>query len=363
MPATLLLLVAGVRADDVGSLSGRVLGPDGAGVGSIPLSIISSDSKKSTMSESAADGTYVVTGLLAGLYIVQASGNDQNFLARKRVRIEGGLETRNVDLRSGGLVLTGLATDSSGHGVEGAFVTVHKTDFDAGEFLPTASARTAHTDAQGRYRIDGLLPGRYAMTIAGPARGILDFTNVVVEADATQDVVFEDACHISGHVVGPGGESAADAQIQVYRVAPAPMIRCFAMSDDEGRFLVEHLGPGRYEVIAMGSGYEPAVKTGVEAVAGATNDVGDLELRKGGGTLTGRVTYGPLPLPVVITMKSATTSLEYMTQADEQGEYTIENIPAGTYAINFSDPTSEPLPVSIQEGEKTVLDFSYYSAN
>ena len=355
------LLVAAARAEEAGMISGRVLGPDGAGVVGVPVSVINTESKLSTLSESGEAGAYAVTGLVAGSYIVQASGDDQNYLARKNIRVEAGGETGDVDLKSGGLVLSGRAAQRSGVWVEGAFITATKTDFGEGEFLPTASLRTANSDPEGNYRVAGLLPGRYSVTVAGPGLGILLLTNFLIEADTKHDFVFEDTCVVSGRVVGPDGEGVKDAQMQAFRVEPSPMIRCFALTGDEGRFAVQRLGPGRYEVIAMGAGYQAAVKTGIEAVAGASNDIGDMAITAGGGTVTGHVMYGPLPLPAIIVLRSATSSLEYMTQADEHGEYKFEMVPAGNYLINFSDPTGDPAPVTVVDGGKTVHDYSYYS--
>lgn len=357
----LLLPIRDLWAEELGAISGRVLGPGGDGVALVQVSVISMESKKSAMGQSAVDGTYIVTGLMPGSYVVQASGDDPNYLARTRVRAEAGRETRDIDLKGGGLVLTGTATAGGERAVEGAFVTVTKTDFGNGEFLPTASARTAHTGADGRYRIEHLLPGNYTITVAGPGLGIRLFTNVTIEADAQQDVIFENVCFIAGRVVGPDGEPFKDAQLQAIRVEPSPVIRCFGTSDEDGLFRVENLGPGRYEVIAMGPGYQALVKTGVEIAAGATNQVGDLALTTGGGTVTGHVMYGPLPLPAIVVLKSDTSSLEYMTQASEKGVYEFSMVPPGAYHIDFSDPTAKPVPVTVAEGEKVIVDGSYYA--
>jgi len=338
-----------------------VLGPDGAGVAGVPVSVINTESKLSTLGESGAEGLYAITGLVAGAYIVQASGDDQNYLARKKVRVDAEGAASSVDLKAGGLVLSGRAAQRNGAWVEGAFITVTKTDFAEGEFLPTASVRTANTDPAGNYRVVGLLPGRYSVTVAGPGLGILVLTNLLIEADAQRDFVFEDSCVVSGRVIGPDGEPVKDAQMQVFRVDPSPMIRCFGLTDEDGRFAVGRLGPGRCEVIAIGTGYQASLMKGVDVVAGATNDVGDMALRLGGGTITGHVTYGPLPLPAIIILKSTTSALEYMTQADEKGVYKFEMVPEGDYHIDFSDPTRGPALVTVKEGGITVFDCSYYS--
>ncbi len=359
--AILLLLASTLQAEEAGSISGRVLGPDGAGVGLVPVSVISAESKESSQGQSAVDGTYVVTGLQAGSYIVQATGDDQNYLARKKVKVDAGSETKDVDLASGGLVLAGKATDAGGGPVEGAFVTATKTDFREGEFLPTASARTAHTDAQGQFRMEGLLPGSYTIVMAGPGLGIRMLTNFVIDADAQCDVVFENSCFIAGRVLDANGGPLKDAQLQVFRVHPSPMIRCFGMTGDDGLFRIGNLGPGQYEVIAMGPGVKASVTSGVDVASGATHDLGDLALTTGGGTITGHVTYGPLPLPTMVILRSTTSLLEFMTRADEQGVYTFEMIPEGDYHIDFSDPTGKPAPVTVRDGDTVVLDYSYYS--
>jgi hypothetical protein len=114
-------------------------------------------------------------------------------------------------------------------------------------------------------------------------------------------------------------------------------------------------------VVAMGDGHVAAMTSGVDVLAGATNKVDELKLSNGGGSIKGRVTYGPNPLPVVITLRVANSPVELMTSADTEGKYVFDHLPDGDYFIDFSDPTGEPKPVTIQDGSNVAIDFSYYT--
>ncbi len=72
--------------------------------------------------------------------------------------------------------IVGSVTDPSGAAVLGATVTVTNTDLGAFK-------RTTKTDSAGSYRIDGLLPGNYQVSIQ--ASGMQEFVEVGVAVKAS----------------------------------------------------------------------------------------------------------------------------------------------------------------------------------
>jgi hypothetical protein len=132
------------------------------------------------------------------------------------------------------------------------------------------------------------------------------------------------------------------------------------MTDEDGVFTVLGVGSGLYDVFAQGTEVQPAVARGVAVEVDGENKAGDLTLRGGGGKITGLVTYGGQPLPVVVVARAASSQLELMTRADERGEYVFDHVPAGDYAISFSDPTATDVMVTVTDDAIATLDHSYY---
>lgn len=64
---------------------------------------------------------------------------------------------------------------------------------------------------------------------------------------------------ISGQVVSPEGEPAANAQVTAALQTGGPTVRAdrFGMTDDEGRFVIDHLAFGKYAMVAekLSDGY------------------------------------------------------------------------------------------------------------
>jgi hypothetical protein len=107
----------------------------------------------------------------------------------------------------------------------------------------TAEPVLAMTDADGRFSLDGLAPGRQTMKVT--ARGWAPVQQVVdVRAGATVDIALalDAGVTLEGEVVDASGDPVGDARIQAFlgndRVAVG------ARSAPDGRFTLEALPPG-----------------------------------------------------------------------------------------------------------------------
>jgi hypothetical protein len=351
--------VAGLA--QAGGIEGRLIAPDGKpGPAGASISLIHAKTKQHVAVQSGEGGVYRADGLAAGAWFVQVENPDHRYYGRKNIQVAEEGVTSDVDLRAGSLFLQGAARDGAGAPLAGAFVTARHLDPAPDEFLPQSASISGTAGDDGVFGLPELRPGRYSMNIAGPGRGMVALTNFEFMASAPVTVVFPDACRITGRVVDEKGEPVADAGIQAIRVTPTPLLRAYALTGDDGTYTVLNVGEGVYELIAVGTDVQPAVLRNVAVELDGENTAGDLALKGGGGKLTGIVTYGDQPLPVVVIARSAGSQLELLSRADAKGEYVLEHVPPGDYAVSFSDPTAPDSLVTVVDGETATLDHAFY---
>lgn len=80
---------------------------------------------------------------------------------------------------------------------------------------------------------------------------------------------------VTGVVRTPDGEPVSEARVY-FTGGPQPFPDIAALTDAEGRFVLDLPGPGAYEIESVADGYAPARAT-VEAAAGGEVEV-DLRL-------------------------------------------------------------------------------------
>jgi len=106
--AAALILVGGLlsaRAQTAGAVSGRVLDPSGAAVTGASIRLFSTGSGARASSRSDADGSYRLSGIAAGSYLIEAEASDAALTVSQRVEIRG--EEIRLDLA---LVVSGETT-------------------------------------------------------------------------------------------------------------------------------------------------------------------------------------------------------------------------------------------------------------
>jgi hypothetical protein len=181
-------------------------------------------------------------------------------------------------------------------------LTVNLVREGAGEPLP----RVAKPDASGAYAFRGLVPGRYALVLAGQreefeiARGERRRVDVTVAVG-----------RIEGVVVDVSGRAAAGVEVEEDRLdfardgwltgRPEPVV-----TDARGRFFFEGLCPGRYRVAARGAEGEGAS--------------GEIALGPGGEDRGVRIELSPVVSLVVQVVDGAGAVLPGVWVGWSQGE-------------------------------------------
>ncbi len=149
----------------------------------------------------------------------------------------------SIRLRRGVMVMGEVRTRGGRDPVEGAEVTV----------LGEVGERRARTDADGRYSVRDLAPGKARIVVTKKGYAAFDKGVVIpdVDADRTADldrVVLEEAGAVEGEVVDDRGEPVVGARVAEGN-APAylpigPLPRGVAVTNARGRFKLEDVTAG-----------------------------------------------------------------------------------------------------------------------
>ncbi|WP_127792279.1 collagen binding domain-containing protein [Agromyces sp. LHK192] len=311
---------------DVGAtVSGTVVDEGGAPVaGGYVYAYLTSDLNSSRGGASvAADGSYSITGLPDGEYVLKAGkgwGSTSEVLdeywqdayssdAATRVDLVGGQAfTAGFELNAGGAI-TGTVVDGSGTPVEGVDVTA---EFSVQPTDRWVSPVTATTAADGTYRLGGLEQGDYTVGFSDfdGTLGQQYWQGAVDQASATAVAVAPGAVvdGIDAALTAGGSLSGALTQLADGQSAPAANAYFDVLRKDstgawesvtsagaaaDGTYEVTGLAPGEYTVQSFGSssaswawtyhggGFYPEDAVTVDVVASAETDGVDVETPPG----------------------------------------------------------------------------------
>jgi protocatechuate 3,4-dioxygenase beta subunit len=217
----------------------------------------------------ASNGVFRLAPVPPGVYdMVVVEGWLTRAVQRAVEVTEGAAPTLDFTVPEARGVVTGRVLGAeNGAPLAGAVVTLEN------DLLWRNTFRT-QTDAEGRYVLRGVPPGRYTVLC-----GALDRANrrregvAVSNAAPTTDVDFRLPVGgtIIGRVFGPDGQPLAYAQVATYSQdrppRPTGPTEAAETTDAEGRFRLEHLAAGEYELHVTAPGcqsqsWEAAVKEG-----------------------------------------------------------------------------------------------------
>jgi hypothetical protein len=351
------------------SISGRVVDTAGAPIrkfsvvareqtgGPIP-GLGGAQRKRDVESE---DGSFELNGLLRGVWLFEASAQD--FPRRAPIEVDlrsGAAGPLEIVLERGGAV-SGVVRDPSGAPIADAQVLLKLSTAEAMRNLrvegeSVTAGPNARTDAEGRFRLAGLEPGRRLLV----ARHAGFAESDPLEVDVTADEELTDAAltlrrggRILGLVYDNEGKPAADARLQV-QLTTDPLLQRFVQSDVRGEFVVDALPPGQWNVICLP---RQATADSGDSVADAMSMLSDLKMSsaevvdgedtrvtigappKDPVTLFGEVTHAGAPVAnvfVIALRDGQSNGMESMRmiRTDAKGAYRAELREPGRYSIS-----------------------------
>jgi large repetitive protein len=229
-----------------------------------------------TSARAGADGSFELAGAPVGPINLRATASDTTGSTRSatsQVSVSDGQTDLEADIAfDTGFTLSGTVT-RAGQAVSGATVS-------AGIQGGGGRMASAHTDDSGAYRLEGLAPGAYTVTVATAGARPQRQTETLSD-DTTLDFALPSA-RVTGVVVEAGSQQPLpDAIVQAAPPdATGPPGRG-ASTDSNGRFSIDGLEPQTYVVSARKPGYQVESKSVTPADGGSQDVV--LELVRGDG--------------------------------------------------------------------------------
>jgi protocatechuate 3,4-dioxygenase beta subunit len=283
---------------------------------------------------STADGRFSLDGRGPGTYALSLSRNGSAFETVDPVRIvDGPVDVGEIRI-AGGAVLIGLV-----RGLEPElYAQVQVTAFPTPGLVGTPSSMAvrhslrASLDGDGRFRFEDLAPGRYQVGARVTPGGRSDHAEVTLEEgvpEARVELDLSPRLRLTGTVVS-NGVPVANVHISVMGHNNA-----FGASDSEGRFHIEGLDPGRYQLSATPRDGRIPYRTELEL-----HDHLDVTVELDTAVLSGEVRDRQTGSPVAgatISVGPArdggSGSLRPVTRSRADGTFSVSSLPAGSYRI------------------------------
>jgi protocatechuate 3,4-dioxygenase beta subunit len=292
------------------------------------------------MATTKKDGTFALTGLAEGTFNVVASLTWNESRINYQQKSVNGVAAGTKDLRvqvAPGVSITGTVKDEAGKPAGGANVQAMAKDEKGNP--DWSRQRYAQVQADGAFRLAGLAPGVYDLTVqswGGGGQGVAP-TTVRGVAAGTEGlaIVVRQGLTISGRVVDEkGGAPGQQGNIQITPTDAAGSNpgadTAWAWFGDDGNFTSQPLDPARtYDVSVRPNG--GGVGTTVKAVVPGTKDL-VLTLRAG-ASLAGRVVdpdgQGVKGVPVFARAEGKDGSSpggQVHAVSGENGEFTLKGL-------------------------------------
>ncbi len=276
-------------------------------------------------------GRFAFDHLASGNAMLEARGEtgvSPPYLAKLRDgHTKRGVELVLADAAS----IAGRVVDGKGAPVAGASVR-------ATPAKSTIPARPVTSGADGTFLLDALAAGtRHVVQARHEGYAAAFARNVVPPAEGIE-LVMQSAGGIRGVVKGAGGARVASFQVQVERfvasdgaVRPGKVASRF--SSDDGRFELDLVDPGRYDLVVTADGFAPTRPPRVAVPPEGWAEI-QVELA-GGGRVTGRVTSGGQPVAAArVAISAGYEGPPVFSDAD--GHFTLVDVAPGRRSVSAS---------------------------
>jgi protocatechuate 3,4-dioxygenase beta subunit len=320
---------------------------------------------------SDATGHFRCADLSAGLFDLRASRHGFAPAVVRGVEIPAVSQTvqtpRTVDLGDlvlvSGAVIEGRVVDHRGTPIAKAEIDLSCSDFFPWRFSQSAAAEPLATGADGRFRVEDLTPGspcNLSIRHAGFTRARLPGVNAPTREPLRIELAT--ARVLSGRVVGPLGEPVPRAAITLSESSEIRLgggggssgtrSEGGGRADAEGRFRIDELAAGPFNLTVSAPGYKQRTLQGIE-IPETGGPALEISLSKG-ATLTGRVvdSRGEPVAGATLYASQAEPQTGGFQQvegsADGDGRYRLEGLEIATYWATATSPDGETLEASVK---------------
>ncbi len=291
----------------------------------------------------AEDGRFVLENVPAGRWAVVVEAKGYQTARAGGVVVEEATITEGVEVKvPPGSALKGRVTDAkSGRPVVEAIVSAGTSAGRGGPppGLLGLDDSGQPTDADGRFELDGLAPGKVTVRVDHPDYEDRTETVELKEGGSTVEIALSRGGTLGGTVLSPTRQPVAGADVTLQAAGdggggrgPFGGALQGAVTDSSGRFRFSHVSAGRYTASAHlpGQSSEPQ-----EAVLAAGESKEDLVLvLAGGATLRGVVTGLPQgQAGGVAIFASGPQQFRGSTRTGADGRFELTGLPVGTTTV------------------------------
>lgn len=313
------------------TLSGRVLDPEGRPLEGAHLRSVETTGAgrrnrpwgpQPPAARSQVDGGYEILGLPQGRVTIVAVLREYQELVRD---VELGPEGAVLDLRlEPALEIRGRVLDLAGMAVPGAYVSLTSPD---GAFHGTTS------DGQGEFRFSAEPGRRYDLNARKRGLGVsrkLEGLEVGEASIAGLELVLEPGARIAGTVRGLDVDELAVLFVRLSGPTGYDSFGPGYSPDYEGRFVIEDVAPGDWQVSAYSRGTEVSEAVTVEPGVHEVRVQLDFE---SGSSLSGLVLEGEDPVPGLSVHLAGPTAAG--GQTDQEGRFALAILEHGRYDLTI----------------------------
>ena len=262
-----------------------------------------------------------------GRYEVSARSEEQGH-ARATLDATAGVTARDLVLAKG-VEVAGRVSDESGEPVPGASLSLRP--------VGKGAALTAHAAADGTFRFQSVGDGTFRLAGSAP-----DFAETFAPAEvqvAGQEVRGLDlrlsrGATLTGKVLGLDPEELGSVLVLAVRPDQASLEPLRGRVDSQGRYRIEGLGSGDWQVVAHllkgRSLLEP-----LQIATGRREAILDLRFQTG-FTLSGQVLVDRATLAGA-QVQAFTRDRSVQAQTGADGRFQVSNLPAGRYNLRVLD--------------------------
>jgi len=200
------------------------------------------------------DGAFFLDGLRNGEWLITAASEGFGSQGALTVLLPRPDDAEPVELMLYRLAtISGVVLDPEGRPVGGADVGRQQTVQEMRRTLDGDDSERATTDKDGRFTIEGITPGN--ISLAADARDFAESEPVAVEIEPSGSadgivITLRVGGRLVGEIYDADGKPEAGRAILAQRPSAIGLQR-WGRSDAEGHFTIEHLVPGKYQVMTM----------------------------------------------------------------------------------------------------------------
>lgn len=313
------------------------------------------------------DGAFVLDDVPAGKWqvVVEAKGYQTAHVGG--VAVEEDKTTPNLEVKvAPGGALKGHVTDArSGRPIPDATAVVEDPGARGPFGMNLGGEEEVTTDADGRFEIEGLAPGKHKVVARHADYTEASETVEVKENGAVVELRMSTGGVIAGTVLSPGRQALSGVNVGLSAAGEPGFGRAMGMggqtttTDPGGRFRFDHLGAGRYEVSASLRGATSA-PADVVLQAGESNESVALTL-SAGATIRGVVSGLPEASRAgVMVTANGPQGFFSSTRTGADGSFELTGAPSGAITLratagDFLSGTRSGLrQISVEDGQTEV---------